>query len=120
MPQAQVEMTVRRTSANVAIIDVKGELTAFAEGVLTEAYNQARVGDTRVIILNLRGVNFIASNGLGLLVTFLIRLNREKQRLLICCLSSEHHKYIFKVTSLDEATGAYDTEEEAIQVANAG
>src|SRR5215203_3016647 len=38
MPQAQVTMDVRKVSDDVSVIDVKGELTAFAEGVLMDAY----------------------------------------------------------------------------------
>ncbi len=44
MPQAQVTMDVRKVNDNVSIIDVKGELTAFAEGVLMDAYSQASDG----------------------------------------------------------------------------
>jgi hypothetical protein len=40
MPQAQVTMDVRKVNDKVSVIDVKGELTAFAEGVLMQAYTQ--------------------------------------------------------------------------------
>ena len=35
MPQAQVATDVRKVSDKVRVIDVKGELTAFAESVLS-------------------------------------------------------------------------------------
>ena len=44
MPEAQVKMNVRKASEKVSIIDVEGELTAFAEDVLMDAYNQATDG----------------------------------------------------------------------------
>ncbi len=44
MAQAQVKMDVRKVSDKVSVIDVEGELTAFAEGVLMDAYNQASEG----------------------------------------------------------------------------
>ena len=44
MPQAQVTMDVRKVSDRVSVIDVKGELTAFAEGVLMEAYARPATG----------------------------------------------------------------------------
>jgi hypothetical protein len=47
MPQAQVKMNVRKASERAAIIDVEGELTAFAEGVLMDAYNQASAEGAR-------------------------------------------------------------------------
>jgi anti-sigma B factor antagonist len=117
MPQAQVTMDVRKVSDKVSVIDVKGELTAFAEGVLMQAYNQASDGRVRAIVLNLEGLEYMNSSGIGLLVTLLIRVNREKQRLLTYGLS-DHYQNIFQITRLDDAIGIYDSEEEAIRAAD--
>jgi anti-sigma B factor antagonist len=117
MPQAQVAMDVRKVSEKVSVIDVKGELTAFAEGVLMEAYNQASDGRVRAIVLNFEGLEYMSSSGIGLLVTLLIRVNREKQRLLTYGLS-EHYRNIFQITRLDDIIGIYDSEEEAVRAAD--
>jgi anti-sigma B factor antagonist len=114
MPQAQVTMDVRKVNDDVSVIDVKGELTAFAEGVLMEAYNQASDGKVHAIVLNFEGLEYMNSSGIGLLVTLLIRVNREKQRLLTYGLS-EHYRNIFQITRLDDAIGIYDSEEEAVR-----
>jgi anti-sigma B factor antagonist len=119
MPQAQVKMNVRKASEKAGVIDVEGELTAFAEGVLMEAYNQASAEGARAIVLNFEGLEYMNSSGIGLLVTLLIRINREKQRLLTYGLS-EHYRNIFQITRLDDAISIYDTEEEAVRAANAG
>ena len=58
------------------------------------------------------------SSGIGLLVTLLIRVNREKQRLLTFGLT-EHYRNIFQITRLDDAISIYDSEEEAVQAADA-
>ena len=116
MPQAQVTMDVRRASDGISVVDVRGELTAFAEGVLMEAYDQASAGVTRAIVLNFEGLEYMNSSGIGLLVTLLIRVNREKQRLLICGLS-DHYREIFRITRLDDAIATYDSEEEAVRAA---
>jgi anti-sigma B factor antagonist len=118
MPQAQVKMDVRKVSDDVSIIDIKGELTAFAEGVLMQAYNQASDGRVRAIVLNFEGLEYMNSSGIGLLVTLLIRINREKQRLLTYGLS-EHYRTIFQITRLDDIIGIYDSEEEAVRAAGA-
>ena len=118
MPQAQVAMDVRKISDKVSVIDVKGELTAFAEGVLMDAYNQASDGQVRAIILNFEGLEYMNSSGIGLLVTLLIRINREKQQLLTYGLS-DHYRSIFQITRLDDAITICDSEEEAVQAANA-
>ena len=117
MPQAQVMMDVRKVNDKVSVIDVKGEVTAFAEGVLMQAYNQASDGRVRAIVLNFEGLEYMNSSGIGLLVTLLIRINREKQRLLTYGLS-EHYRNIFQITRLDDAISIYDSEEEAVRAAD--
>jgi anti-sigma B factor antagonist len=117
MPQAQVTMDVRKVNDKVSVIDIKGELTAFAEGVLMQAYNQASDGRVRAIVLNFEGLEYMNSSGIGLLVTLLIRVNREKQRLLTYGLS-EHYRNIFQITRLDDAITIYDSEEAAVQAAD--
>ncbi len=117
MPQAQVRMNVRKVGEKAAIIDIEGELTAFAEGVLMDAYNQASDGRIRAIILNFEGLEYMNSSGIGLLVTLLIRINRERQKLLTYGLS-EHYRNIFQITRLDDAIGIYDSEEEAVRAAD--
>jgi anti-sigma B factor antagonist len=117
MAQAQVKMDVRKMSDKVSVIDVEGELTAFAEGVLMDAYNQASDGRVRAIILNFEGLEYMNSSGIGLLVTLLIRINRERQKLLTYGLS-EHYRNIFQITRLDDAIGIYDSEEEAVRAAD--
>ena len=117
MPQAQVKMNVRKASEKACIIDVEGELTAFAEGVLMDAYNQASAAGARAIILNFEGLGYMNSSGIGLLVTLLIRINREKQKLLTYGLS-EHYRSIFQITRLDDAISIYDDEQEAVRAAD--
>jgi anti-sigma B factor antagonist len=117
MPQAQVKMNVRKASEKACVIDVEGELTAFAEGVLMDAYSQANNEGVRAIILNFEGLEYMNSSGIGLLVTLLIRVNREKQQLLTYGLS-EHYRNIFQITRLDDAIGIYDSEESAVRAAD--
>ena len=117
MPQAQVIMDVRNVNDTVSVIDVKGELTAFAEGVLMQAYNQASDRRVHAIVLNFEGFEYMNSSGIGLPVTLLIRINREKQRLLTYGLS-EHYRNIFQITRLDDSISIYDSEEEAARAAD--
>ena len=116
MPQANVVMNVRKISNTVSIIDIEGEVSAFAEDVLMEAYTEAIAPTTRTIILNFNGLEYMNSSGIGLLVTLLIRVNRQKQRMLAFGLS-DHYKHIFELTRLNEAIGIYDTEADVLAVA---
>ena len=82
-----------------------------------DAYGQASDGRVRALVLNFGGHDNMNSSGIGLLVTLLIRVNREKQRLLTYGLS-EHYRNIFQITRLDDAIGIYDSEEQAVQAAD--
>lgn len=69
MPQANVVMNVRQVNATTSIIDIQGEVSAFAEKVLMDAYTEANSPTTRTIILNFSGLEYMNSSGIGLIVT---------------------------------------------------
>ena len=113
MTQANVTLTVCKASDTASILDIKGEVTAFAENALMDAYTQASTEGARSIILNFRDLAYMNSTGIGLLVTLLIRANRQGQQLLAVGLN-EHYQHIFDLTRLNEAIRIYDTEAEAL------
>src|SRR5215472_7179786 len=113
MPQANVVMNVRKINDTVSIIDIEGDVSAFAEDILMQAYAEASTSTTRTIILNFSGLEYMNSSGIGLLVTLLIRVNRQKQRMLAFGLS-DHYRNIFEITRLNDAIHIYRTEAEAI------
>ena len=116
MPPSKATMTVRHLDSKASIIDIQGEVTAAAENALMDAYTQA--SNARAIILNFSGMEYMNSSGIGLLVTLLIRVNRQKQKLLTVGLT-EHYKQIFMLTRLNEAMGIYDSEAEALAAVGA-
>jgi anti-sigma B factor antagonist len=116
MSQANVTMGVRNVTPNTSIIDIGGDVNAFAEPALMEAYSQASTPTTRVIVLNFTRLEYMNSSGIGLLVTFMIRANRQKQRLFAYGLS-DHYKHIFELTQLTAAIGIYDSEAAALEAA---
>lgn len=105
--------SVRRTQDGVAILDIHGEVTGFAETALTDAYNQASNAAAKAVVLNFSGLDYMNSSGIGLLVTLLIRAQRQKQRLLACGLS-DHYRQIFELTRLNEAIAIFSSEGEAL------
>jgi anti-anti-sigma factor len=113
MPQAKVTMKVRKAGSSASVIDIDGEVTAFAEQALNEAYAQASAGGVRTILLNFSGLEYMNSSGIGLLVTTLIRANRQGQKLLAFGLN-EHYRHIFELTRLNEAIALYSSEREAL------
>jgi anti-sigma B factor antagonist len=113
MSKANVTMNVRKAGDSVSIVDIQGEISAFAENILMDAYTQANAGGAHAIILNFSGLDYMNSSGIGLLVTLLIRANRQKQSLLAYGLS-EHYRQIFELTRLNEAIRIYSSEAAAL------
>jgi anti-sigma B factor antagonist len=108
-----ITMDVRRVGDAVAIVDITGEVTAACEPVLMSAYEAAGGGETSKLVLNFAGLEYMNSGGIGMLVTLLVRANRQHQQLAAYGLS-EHYREIFELTRLDEAIAIYDSEESAL------
>lgn len=116
MTPGALTLDVRNADDAVSLIDVSGDITAESEEELMDAYNKASQTTTKAIVLNFSGLEYMNSGGIGLLVTLLVRANRQKQKLLAFGLT-EHYKQIFELTRIDEAIGIYGTEEEALAAA---
>ena len=117
MTTATTNTSADRIDERTLVIRVRGDVTATSEGPLMAAYSQA--GEkTRAILLDFSGLDYMNSGGIGLLVTLLVRANRQKQKLLACGLN-EHYRQIFELTRLDEAIGIHDTEAAALAAAKA-
>ena len=108
-----ISMDVRRVGEKTAVVDIKGEVTAACEPVLMSAYEAAGGASTSKLVLNFAGLEYMNSGGIGMLVTLLVRANRQHQELAAFGLS-EHYREIFELTRLDEAITIYDSEESAL------
>lgn len=117
MAEPKVQMTARMINGQTGVIHIDGEINAFAETVLMDAYTKATSEGARNIVLNFSDLTYMNSSGIGLLVTLLIRVNRQKQRLVACGLT-DHYQQIFELTRLNEAITIYPTEADALAVLN--
>ena len=118
MTEGSLITDVRELSSRASVIDLKGDVTAAAEKALADAYTRASGRFTRTIVLNFSGLEYMNSGGIGMLVTLLVRANRQRQRLVAFGLN-EHYRQIFELTRLDEAVGIHDSEHEALAAAGA-
>jgi anti-sigma B factor antagonist len=116
MTRANISLNVRQADLETSIIDIQGEINAFAENALMDAYTLATSKGARNILLNFEKLDYMNSSGIGLLVTLLIRAQRQKQRLMAYGLS-EHYRQIFELTRLNEAITIFDNEVEALAAA---
>jgi anti-sigma B factor antagonist len=116
MTQGTSILDVRTISSSTAVIDIAGDLTGESEAALMGAYNAATTRETRNVVLNFSRLEYMNSTGIGLLVTVLVRANRQGQRLLACGLT-EHYRQILELTRLDEAISIHASEDEALAAA---
>jgi len=116
MTEATLSLGVRQINGTACILDIEGDITAFSEEALMDAYTEGSGDGVKTVILNFTGLEYMNSGGIGLLVTVLVRANRAKQKLLAFGLT-EHYQQIFELTRLDEAIGIYATEADALAAA---
>jgi anti-sigma B factor antagonist len=116
MPEAATTFEVREPSEEARVIDIKGDMTAASEDVLMEAYARASADGVRAIVLSFTELDYMNSGGIGLLVTLLVRAQRQRQRVLAYGLS-DHYRQIFELTRLDEAVGIHESEDDALEAA---
>src|SRR5712691_6828941 len=107
-----ITMDVRRVGETTAVVDIRGEVTAACEPVLMSAYEAAGGSATSRLVLNFAGLEYMNSGGIGMIVTLLVRANRQRQQLAYRL--SAHYREIFELTRLDEAIAIYDNEESAL------
>ena len=112
-----LNLDVRKANNVTSVLDVKGDITSESEQALMDAYQEASGNTTKSIVLNFSGLEYMNSGGIGLLVTLLVRANRQKQKLLAFGLT-EHYKQIFELTRLDEAIEIFDSEDAALGAAS--
>jgi anti-anti-sigma factor len=112
MPAKNLEAHVRHQPA-IAIIDLQGEIDAFAEKALNDAYVNAESRNATAILLNFSDVDYINSTGIALIVGLLARARKSHRRLLACGLS-DHYVEIFQITRLVDFMSVFPDEMRAL------
>jgi anti-sigma B factor antagonist len=118
MADPATSFDVREASDATRVIEIKGDITAQSEDVLMDAYGRASGDGVRTIVLDFSGLDYMNSGGIGLLVTLLVRAQRQGEQVLAFGLS-EHYQQIFELTRLDEAVGIHESEDDALAAAGA-
>jgi anti-sigma B factor antagonist len=113
MTEATATFSMRRNGP-AAVVDIAGDVTSGSESELMSAYDLA--GDARAVVLNFSDLAYMNSGGIGLLVTLLVRANRQSKNLMAYGLS-DHYQQIFELTRLDEAVSIYPSEQAALVAA---
>jgi anti-anti-sigma factor len=102
----RASLSLRKINENISALDIEGGLTSSAEQQLMDSYARAVDEGAKTIILNFDNLIYMNSSGIGLLVTMLIRANRQGNKLVAVGLK-DHFKNIFELTRLNEAIPVY-------------
>jgi anti-sigma B factor antagonist len=104
----------RREREGIAIFDLHGRLVAGAEtGILRDAIREGADGGTTKAILNLEGVDFIDSTGLGALVICFTTLRKAGGSLKLLNLSRKNIELLV-LTKLTTVFEVFNDEQDAI------
>jgi len=103
-----------RSQGGFATIDLHGEINAFADSNLQEAYTQAESLSPSRIILNFTDVSYINSTGIALIVRLLARARQNHCELVVYGLS-DHYVEIFQITRLADFMTIVSNEASALQ-----
>lgn len=95
-----------------AVVDVKGEIDVYTAPKLREKLIELVSEGSYNVIVNLEGVDFLDSTGLGVLVGALKRVKAHDGSLSLIC-SQDKILKIFKITGLTKVFAIHSSEQEA-------
>ena len=112
MPARTLQADVQH-QPRVSTVHLHGEINAFAEEVLNDAYAEAEASLSEVILLDFSDVDYINSTGIALIVGLLARARKSHRRLLACGLSN-HYVEIFQITRLADFMKVFPDQSSAL------
>lgn len=103
---------VTRDVAGHVVVVVRGEVDVYTAPVLRARLTELIDGGARRVVVDLGGVDFLDSTGLGVLVGALKRLRAAGGSLALVC-AKEPLLKIFRITALDQVFSLFDSVEAA-------
>jgi anti-anti-sigma factor len=100
---------------SVTLLDIQGDITAFSEPFLNEAYKNADNQGTNNILLKTERDIYINSGGIAVLIQILAQTKQNNQLIGIIGVS-DHYKKIFKMVGITRFAKIYNTVEEAMEM----
>lgn len=107
----ELGLDVRQLDSH-SVVDVKGEIDVYTAPKLREKLIELVSEGSYDVIVNLEGVDFLDSTGLGVLVGALKRVKAHDGSLSLVCTQEKILK-IFKITGLTKVFPIHDSVEEA-------
>jgi anti-anti-sigma factor len=93
----------------LTVIDLEGEVTTFAEEVITAAYRQASARGAQHILLNFASVDYLNSAGVAVVIGLLMEARKADQQILVTGLTP-HYQKIFRMMGLTQYAPLVESE----------
>jgi anti-sigma B factor antagonist len=104
---------IRRTG-EVSIVDLTGQLTSFAGGVLRQTVGDLMKRGKKQIVLNVGGLVYLDSSGVGALVNCYMSVIKQGGEMKVVGLTPKVEE-VLKITQLYRIFQEFHDEEEAVQ-----
>jgi anti-sigma B factor antagonist len=115
-----VDLTLNtRTQGEHTVLEVAGEVDVYTAPGLRDRVSDLLDGGQHQLIIDLGGVEFLDSTGLGVLVAGLNRAREVGGSLSLVC-PQERVLKLFRITGLDEVFTVHGTVDEALASSAAG
>ena len=98
----------------VTVMKIQGDITAFSEPFLNEAYQQANAAGATKILLEIDEGSYINSGGIAVLIQILAQTKKNDQVIGIAGIS-EHFKKIFHMVGITKFAQLHNSLAEALE-----
>ena len=108
-----INLETRKLANSAYLIEVKGEIDVYTSPRVKETINDLIEKGNYFLVINLEGVRYIDSTGLGVLIGALKKV-KENDGAVSLISTNPQIKKIFTITGLVKIFGIYKNEEEAL------
>lgn len=109
-----IKVTTKPVKDKAHAVEVQGEIDVYSSPKVKEAINELIEKGHYTLIINLEGVRYIDSTGLGVLIGALKKVREHSGSISLICTNPQIKK-IFNITGLVKIFGIYKNEEESLK-----
>ena len=109
-----IKIDTRSLEGKAQVVEIQGEIDVYTSPKVKEIITELIEKESFNLIINLEGVRYIDSTGLGVLIGALKKV-REKEGCINLVCNNPQIKKIFNITGLVKIFGIFKNEEEALK-----
>jgi len=109
-----IKVSTREAAGKAQIVEVLGEIDVYTSPKVKETITELIEKGHYHLIVNLEGVRYIDSTGLGVLIGALKKVREQNGSISLICTNPQIKK-IFNITGLVKIFGIFKSEEDAIK-----